>query len=82
MKAITKKDSDTLFIKYVYIAISNSGQFDTTCLKWKALPKADRSKNKQCRDYFERKYEIFESSQDSLASAGVASSVQQVQDLK
>jgi hypothetical protein len=82
MNAITKKECEKVFIKYVYIAISNSGQFDTACLKWKALPEADRSKNKQCRAYFERKYEIFESSQDSLASAGVANSVQQVQDLE
>jgi hypothetical protein len=68
MKAITKKESDTVFIKYVYIAISNSGQFDTACLKWKALPEADRSTNLQCCDYFEKKYDIFESSQNSLAS--------------
>jgi hypothetical protein len=52
------------------------------CLKWKALPEADSSKNIQCRAYFERKYELFESSQDSLASAGVANSVQQVQELE
>jgi hypothetical protein len=82
MKAVTQKESDTVFIKYVYIDISNSGQFDTACLKWKALPATDRSKTKQCRDYFERKYDIFESSQNSVSSAGVANSVQQVQDLE
>jgi hypothetical protein len=64
MKAITKKECDRVLIKYVYTATSNSGQFNTACLKWKALPEADRSKNKQCRAYFEKKYEIFESSQD------------------
>jgi hypothetical protein len=56
MNAITKKECEIVFLKYVYTAISNSGQFDTACLKWKALPDADRSKNKQCRAYFERKY--------------------------
>jgi hypothetical protein len=42
MKAITEKECDKTFIKYAYTAISNSGQFDTACLKWSALPKADR----------------------------------------
>jgi hypothetical protein len=46
------------------------------------LPKADRSKTKQCRAYFEKKYDIFESSQDSLPLARVANSVQQVQELE
>jgi hypothetical protein len=52
MKAITKKECDKVFIKHVHTAISKSGQFDTACLKWTALPEADRSKNKQCRAYF------------------------------
>jgi hypothetical protein len=39
-------------------------------------------KSKQCRAYFDRKYDIFESSQYSLSLAGVANSVQQVQDLE
>jgi hypothetical protein len=82
MKAVNKKECDKTFIKYVYTAISNSDQFDTACLIWSALPKADRSKTKQCRAYFDKKYDIFESSQDSLSLAGVANSVQQVQDLE
>jgi hypothetical protein len=82
MKAINEKEWDKTFIKYVYTAISNSGQFDTACLKWSALPKKDRSTTKQCHAYFDRKYDTFEASQDSLSLAGVANSVQQVQDLE
>jgi hypothetical protein len=82
MEAINEKEWDKTFIKYVYTAISNSGQVDTACLKWSALPKADRSKTKQFRAYFDKKYDIFESSQYSLSLAGVANSVQQVQDLE
>jgi hypothetical protein len=37
---------------------------------------------KQCRAYFDKKYDTFEASQDSLSLAGVANSVQQVQDLE
>jgi hypothetical protein len=39
-------------------------------------------KKKQCRAYFDKKYDIFECSQDSLSLPGVANSVQQVQDLE
>jgi uncharacterized membrane protein YgcG len=82
MKAINDKEWDKTFIRYVYTAISNSGQFDTACLKWSALPKKDRSTTKQCRAYFDKKYDTFEASQDSLSLAGVAYSVQRVQDLE
>jgi hypothetical protein len=46
------------------------------------LPIKDRSTTKQCRAYFDRKYNTFEASQDSLAIAGIANSVHQVQDLE
>jgi hypothetical protein len=82
MKSIGTKEWDKTFIKYAYSAISNSGQFDTACLKWAALPLKDRSTTKQCRAYFDKKYDTFEASQDSLAIAGIANSVQQVQDLE
>jgi hypothetical protein len=82
MKAINNKEWDKTFIKYVYTTISNSGQFDTACLKWSALPIKDRLTTKQCRAYFDKKYDTFEALQDSLSLAGVANSVQQVQDLE
>jgi hypothetical protein len=66
MDFTTKAECHKVFIKYVYIAIRDGGQFDAACIKWKALPEADRSKNKQCREYFEKKYKIFEASQNSL----------------
>jgi hypothetical protein len=82
MKSTSTKEWDKTFIKYAYTAISNSGQFDTACLKWSALPIKGRSTTKQCRAYFDNKYNTFEASQDSLAIAGIANSVQQVQDLE
>jgi hypothetical protein len=82
MKAINEKEWDKTFIKHVYTAISHSGQFNTACLEWSALPIKDRSTTKQCCAYFDKKYDTFEASQDSLSLAGVANSVQQVQDLE
>jgi hypothetical protein len=82
MKSISTKEWDKTFIKYAYSAISNSGQFGNACLKWSALPIKDRSTTKQCRAYFDKKYDTFEASQDSLAIAGIANSVQQVKDLE
>jgi hypothetical protein len=56
MEFITRAECNKVFIKYVYTAIKDSGQFDTACIKWQALPVKDRKTNKQCRDYFGKKY--------------------------
>jgi hypothetical protein len=83
MKYVTSKtDSEKLFIKYAYAAIWNSGQFEKDCIKWKALPDKDRKTNKQCQTFFGKSYNIYDTSQNSLALAGVANSVQQVQELE
>ena len=82
MKYITKAQGNAQFIKYVYAAIRNSGQFEEACIKWKALPSGDRKTNKQCRAFFSKKYNVYRTAQNSLSLAGVANSVQQVQELK
>ena len=82
MQYIDQAQTDTQFIKYVYAAIRNSGQFEEACIKWKALPAADRTTNRQCRAFFSKKYNVYHTSQNSLALAGVANSVQQVQELE
>jgi hypothetical protein len=83
MKYVTSKtDCENLFIKYAYAAIRNSGQFEKDCIKWKALPDKDKKTNKQCRTFFGKSYNIYNTSQNSLALAGVANSVQQVQELE
>ena len=84
MKYINKAQGDTQFIKYVYVAIRNSGQFEEACIKWKALPSGDRKTNKQCRAFFSKKYNVYHTWQNSLALAlaGVANSDQQVQELE
>ena len=82
MKYINKAQGDTQFIKYVYVAIRNSGQFEEACIKWKALPSGDRKTNKQCRAFSSKKYNVYRTAQNSLSLAGVANSVQQVQELK
>jgi hypothetical protein len=82
MDFTTRSKCNKVFIKYVYTAVKESGQFNTACIKWKALPKGERSTNKQCREYFGKKYKVFEASQDSLSLACVANSVQQVQELE
>ena len=81
MKYIDQAQCDMQFIKYVYAAIRNSGQFEEACIKWKALPAADRKTNKQCRTFFSKKYNVYHTPQNSLALAGVANSVRQVQEL-
>ena len=60
----------------------NSGQFESACIKWKALPSADKKTNKQCRAFFGKKYNVYHTSQNSLGLAGVANSAQQVQELE
>ena len=78
----TKTDCEKLFIKYAYAAIRNSGQFEKDCIKWKALADKDKKTSKQCRTFFAKSYNIYNTSQNSLALAGVANSVQQVQELE
>ena len=56
--------------------------FEEACIKWKALPAADKTINRQCRAFFSKKYNVYHTSQNSLALAGVANSVQQVQELE
>ena len=56
--------------------------FEEACIKWKALPAADKTTNRQCRAFFSKKYNVYHTSQNSLALAGVANSVQQVQELE
>jgi hypothetical protein len=63
-----------------YAAIRNSGQFEKDCIKWKALPDKDKKTSKQCWTFFGKSYNIY--SQNSLALACVANSVQQVQELE
>jgi hypothetical protein len=63
-------------------AIRNSGQFEKDCIKWKALPDKDKKTSKQCQTFFGKSYNIYNTSQNSLALAGVANSVQQVQELE
>jgi hypothetical protein len=83
MKYVTSKtDCEKLFIKYAYAAIQNSGQFEKDCIKWKTLPDKDKKTSKQCRTFFGKSYNIYNTSQNSLALAGVANSVQQVQELE
>ena len=82
MKYITKTQMHATFIKYVYAAVRNSGQFESACIKWKALPSADKKTNKQCRAFFGKKYNVYHTSQNSLGLAGVANSAQQVQELE
>ena len=81
MKYIDQAQADAQFIKYVYAAIRNSGQFEEACIKWKALPAADKTINRQCRAFFSKKHNVYHTSQNSLALAGVANSVRQVQEL-
>jgi hypothetical protein len=76
MNAITEGDIPRVFIKYVYKAIRNTGHFERACIRWKALPTNERSTIAQIRDFFAKKYDIFETEQDSLHLVGVANSVQ------
>jgi hypothetical protein len=83
MKYVTSKtDCEKRFIKYAYAAIQNSGQFEKDCIKWKALSDKDKKTSKQCRTFFGKSYNIYNTLQNSLALAGVANSVQQVQELE
>jgi hypothetical protein len=46
MNAITKKECEKVSIKYVYISISNSEQFDAACLNGKHyLKQTDQKMN-------------------------------------
>jgi hypothetical protein len=74
----TKTDCEKLFIKYAYAAIRNSGQFEKDCFKWKALADKNKATSKQCQTFFGKSYNTYNTSQNSLALAGVANSVQQV----
>jgi hypothetical protein len=79
MKFITSKsDCEKFFIKYVYQAIRETNQFEAVCIKWKSMPEKDKKTSKQCRAFFAKKYNIFNTTQNSLALAGVANSVQHV----
>jgi hypothetical protein len=83
MKYVTSKTySEKLFTKYAYAAIQNSGQFEQDCIKWIALPDKDMKTNNQCRIFFGKSYNSYNTSQNSLALAGLANSVQQVQELE
>jgi hypothetical protein len=46
-------------------------------VKWKALPDKNKKTSKQCRTFFGKSYNIY-NTQNALALAGVAKSVQQV----
>jgi hypothetical protein len=67
---------DKTFIKYVYSNIWGSGQFESSCIKWKALPAADRDTATHIRDFLGKKYDVYDAQQNSLHNAGVANSVQ------
>jgi hypothetical protein len=84
MKYVTSKIViEKLFIKHAYYAaIQNGGQFEKDCIKWKSLPDKDKKTNKQCRTFFGKSYNIYNTSQNSLVLAGVVNSVQQVQELE
>ena len=71
MKAIQLAEMDKTFNKFAYIAIRGSGQFDSACIKWKALDAVDPNIQLTM---------VFDAQQDSLHQAGVANSVQ-LQDL-
>ena len=38
MNSITRFEMDKTSVKYIYSAIRGSGQFESACIKWKALP--------------------------------------------
>ena len=76
MKAIEGNDLNKTFVKHVYLAIRESGQFESACIKWKALPPTERETVAQIRTFFSRKYDVFDAQQNSLHHSGIANSVQ------
>ena len=75
MGAITRLEIDKTFIKYVYLAIRGSGQFEKACFKWRALPAADKQTATQIRTFFSKKYNKFYAKQNALYNASVANLV-------
>jgi hypothetical protein len=76
MEAIASMDISKTYVKYVYSAIRGSGQFETACIKWKALPAEERATMSQIRTFFGKKCDVYDAQTNSLHSAGVANSVQ------
>lgn len=70
----------------MYMAIKNTGQFETACVKWKLKQPANRATKQQSMIHFGEAYEIFDAKNNTLHTAGIAnnaelqSSVQTAQD--
>jgi hypothetical protein len=77
MDAVASTDISKTCVKYVYSTIQGSGQFKSACIKWKALPAADRAITMgQIQTFFAKKYDVYDAQTNSLYNAGVANSVQ------
>ena len=63
-------------MKYVYLAIKGSKQFEPACVKWKLLPANQRATFIQIKNFFRKRYDLYIAQSDTLHSAGVANSVQ------
>jgi hypothetical protein len=74
MEAIAGTNISKTCVKYVYSAIRGSGQFEATCIKWKALPAKERATMSQIRTFFGEKYYVYDAQTNSLHSVGVANS--------
>ena len=83
MKSIVLLEMDKTFCEYTYNAIKNSGQFESACIKWKALDTANQllpvpvpATALAMKEFFKKKYDVFDANNDSLRIAGIANNVQ------
>jgi hypothetical protein len=60
MDAVASTDISKTCVKYDYSAIRGSGQFESACIKWKALPAADRATMGQIKTFFAKKYDVYD----------------------
>jgi hypothetical protein len=83
MKSITLVDMDKTLCEYNYNTIKNSGQFESACIKSKALDVANQllippvpATMIAMREFFTKKYDVFDANNHSLSVAGIANNVQ------
>jgi hypothetical protein len=72
MKSIVLLDMDKTFCEYTYNATKNSGQFESACIKWKALDTANQllpipvpATALAMREFFTTKYDVFDAKIES-----------------